>query len=596
LPKASDPGIRARRPRRASAGLWSLPFLIALTLSLLFALVAYDEVRRSDEVFAAEQRARLRTLLSDNAGSETLDPNALSAIARRAGIADLSFSGEPLTGRESQPLLDRSGRIVGFFSWTRPQPAMGAVQRLLPPLGTFILLLTGFAGVLAWRVRSVRRRLEETREEAARAADTDKLTGLANHAGTLARLEQALASRRAEETVTFALLALDGLSAAHLGALGHDELIAEVARRLTEALPPNALCGRVASAEFAVVLTTDGDTHADTVLRSALDEIGKAYWIETAVRLNAHLGFAQAPMHGATRTALARRAELALRAAGKKGPGTLISFAPELDETSAEHAFIQRELGRALTANALEVHFQPIVAAAGGALVGVEALLRWGHPERGSIPPATFIPVAEQMGLMDSLGAFVLRRALQEAKRWPGIYVAVNLSPLQVRHNGIVELVRQSLAEAGVPASRLMLEITEGVLVDNPDEMVRRIEDLHAVGVRIALDDFGSGYSNLGYLQRFPLDKIKIDKSFVEALGTSGNGGVIVQAIVALGRALGLSITVEGVETEQQRVLLRLAGCDEMQGFLFGKPAPARSIDRLLKRAGGAESSRALTA
>jgi EAL domain-containing protein (putative c-di-GMP-specific phosphodiesterase class I) len=141
------------------------------------------------------------------------------------------------------------------------------------------------------------------------------------------------------------------------------------------------------------------------------------------------------------------------------------------------------------------------------------------------------------------------------------------------------------LAESGVAPSRLMLEITEGVLIDNPDEMVKRMEDLHALGVRIALDDFGSGYSNLGYLQRFPLDKLKIDRSFVIALGDSSNGGVIVQAIVGLGRALGLTVLVEGVETEQQRVLLRLAGCDEMQGFLFAKPAPAKTIDRLLAQA-----------
>ena len=164
--------------------------------------------------------------------------------------------------------------------------------------------------------------------------------------------------------------------------------------------------------------------------------------------------------------------------------------------------------------------------------------------------------------------------------------MAVNLSPLQVRDRAIVELVRSALAESGVPPSRLMLEITEGVLIDNPDEMVKRIEDLHALGVRIALDDFGSGYSNLGYLQRFPLDKLKIDRSFVNALGSSANGGVIIQAIVALGRALGLTVVVEGVETEQQRVLLRLAGCDEMQGFLFAKPAPAKAIDRLLGKSG----------
>jgi EAL domain-containing protein (putative c-di-GMP-specific phosphodiesterase class I) len=186
------------------------------------------------------------------------------------------------------------------------------------------------------------------------------------------------------------------------------------------------------------------------------------------------------------------------------------------------------------------------------------------------------------MGLIDRLGAFVLRRALREAKRWPDLYISVNLSPLQVRDPGIVELVRSALAESGVPPSRLVLEITEGVLIDNPDEMVRRIEALHALGVRIALDDFGSGYSNLGYLQRFPFDKLKIDRSFVTALGTSANGGVIIQAIVALGRALGLKVVVEGVETEKQRVLLRLAGCDEMQGYLFARPAPAKAIDRLL--------------
>jgi EAL domain-containing protein (putative c-di-GMP-specific phosphodiesterase class I) len=219
-------------------------------------------------------------------------------------------------------------------------------------------------------------------------------------------------------------------------------------------------------------------------------------------------------------------------------------------------------------------------------MVGVEALLRWTHPGRGTITPAAFIPVAEQMGLMDTIGAFVLRRALHEAKRWPeDLYVAVNLSPLQVRDETIVEMVRAALAESGVTPSRLVLEITEGVLIDNPDEMVKRIKDLHALGVRVALDDFGSGYSNLGYLQRFPLDKLKIDKSFVAALGRSSNGGVIIQAIVALGRALGLSVLVEGVETEHQRVLLRLAGCDEMQGFLFAKPAPASAIDRLLAQA-----------
>jgi EAL domain-containing protein (putative c-di-GMP-specific phosphodiesterase class I) len=186
---------------------------------------------------------------------------------------------------------------------------------------------------------------------------------------------------------------------------------------------------------------------------------------------------------------------------------------------------------------------------------------------------------------MDELGAFVLRRALQDAARWPGVYVSVNLSPLQARDRRIVDIVRQALHDCAIAPSRLVLEITEGVLIDNPEEMLKRIEELRAMGVRIALDDFGSGYSSLGYLQRFAFDKLKIDRSFVAALGRAPNAAVIVQAIVALGRALGVAVVVEGVETEEQRVLLRLAGCDEMQGFLFARPASADAVAALVAAA-----------
>jgi diguanylate cyclase (GGDEF)-like protein len=423
---------------------------------------------------------------------------------------------------------------------------------------------------------------------AARAADEDKITGLPNHAKTLELLDLALAERSDDEFITFALITLEGMEdvTAHHGVLGSDELIVAVARRLKEALPSQAMCGRIANDEFAVTLTADQTIDAEGIIRTALEAIARPHWIDTVVRVSTHAGFAQAPRHATTRGELTRRADLASRAAAKRGPGAIVMFDLSIDTVSTDQKFIHRELPRAISANELELHYQPIVSSHGGRMVGVEALLRWTHATRGIIPPATFIPVAEQMGLMDTIGAFVLRRALLEAKRWPDdLYVAVNLSPLQVRDSTIVDLVRSALAESAVAPSRLVLEITEGVLIDNPDEMVTRIKDLHALGVRVALDDFGSGYSNLGYLQRFPLDKLKIDKSFVAALGRSSNGGVIIQAIVALGRALGLSVVVEGVETEHQRVLLRLAGCDEMQGFLFAKPAPAKAIDKLLAQA-----------
>jgi EAL domain-containing protein (putative c-di-GMP-specific phosphodiesterase class I) len=249
----------------------------------------------------------------------------------------------------------------------------------------------------------------------------------------------------------------------------------------------------------------------------------------------------------------------------------------------AERNFIRQDLARALAARELDLHYQPIVNAEGGAILGVEALLRWTHPIRGAIPPAVFVRVAEETGLMDQLGEFVLRRALADGARWPGIYLSVNLSPMQVRDHKLVELVAGLLHDTRFEPARLVLEVTESVLIDEPERAKAGLEELRKLGVKLALDDFGSGYSSLTYLQRLPFDKLKIDRGFVAALDQSANAGVIIQAIVTLGRALGMSIVIEGVETEEQRVLLRLAGCNEMQGYLFARPSPREDIDRLLR-------------
>jgi diguanylate cyclase (GGDEF)-like protein len=588
------PRARARRMLSASRLIVVLATL-AVGATVLAGVIGYEMARQSDERLWAEQRASLRNAISEFrtlfGKSDAVDPRLVHMVEQSVGVKDLKFEKDPPAGeREMQPVMDAQGRIAGFLTWRKTHPMLRAMQRLMPFTVVVAGLLLGFAGFSLAQLARARRELAASEALARRAADADKLTGLPNHGKMLELLDRALAQRAGNEVTTFALIALDGIADAdvHLG--GSDELIVAVAGRLKETLPADTVCGRIGSDRFALIVTAGAAVSATAILRGALETIARPHWIDTVVRISAHAGFAQAPRHATSRGELVRRAELALAAAGKKGTGTIVGYERAIDTSSADEAFIRRELPRALSANELELHYQPIVAAQGGRIVGVEALLRWTHATRGPIGPAVFIPVAEQMGLMDTLGAFVLRRALGEAKRWPDVYVAVNLSPLQVRDASIIALVRSALAESGVPPSRLMLEITEGVLIDNPDEMVKRIRDLHALGVRIALDDFGSGYSNLGYLQRFPLDKLKIDRSFVAALGASSNGGVIIQAIVALGRALGLTLVVEGVETEQQRVLLRLAGCDEMQGYLFAKPAPAKAIDRLLgdgKSAGG---------
>jgi EAL domain-containing protein (putative c-di-GMP-specific phosphodiesterase class I) len=256
-----------------------------------------------------------------------------------------------------------------------------------------------------------------------------------------------------------------------------------------------------------------------------------------------------------------------------------------MDASFNDSRALERDLKRAIAQEDLRILYQPIVAADGSRIVGVEALLRWDHPEHGPIAPLVFIPAAEQAGLMDALGEFVLRRALSDARRWPELYMSVNVSAMQVRDRKFVELVARLLQENMIPPSRLVLEMTESILIDNPEEAKARLDALRGLGVRIALDDFGTGYSSLSYLQRFAFDKLKIDKAFVTPLGRSANSNAMIQAIVALGNALGLSILAEGVETEEQRVLLRLAGCHEMQGFLFAMPSTRDAIDTIVAEA-----------
>jgi EAL domain-containing protein (putative c-di-GMP-specific phosphodiesterase class I) len=253
-----------------------------------------------------------------------------------------------------------------------------------------------------------------------------------------------------------------------------------------------------------------------------------------------------------------------------------------MDVEFNERRFIERELKRALADKAIDVHYQPIISADGNRIVGAEALARWNHPVRGAIPPTAFIPVAEQSGLMGLLGELVLRRALSDARRWPGLSIAVNLSPVQVRDPALVDFVAEVIEDTGIEPSRVTLEVTEGVLIEDPDEAQVRLDALRALGVRLALDDFGTGYSSLAYLQQFRFDKLKIDKAFVDPLGPDGSSQAMIQAIVTLGRALGLKLVAEGVETEEQRVILRLAGCDEMQGYLFAVPGPREALDRLI--------------
>ncbi len=567
-----------------------LPVFLAGAM-IVFAAIGFTVTQFGESRLQAERHAALRLALDEFAGASgdvgRLDDGRLRLIEQRAGVTDLRFDAEPTpeAGRELQSLLDARGRIVGWFSWTADSAHFRAMDRLwalLAAVGAALAL----CAVLAVRgLRALLRSLESSTETVRKLTHQDELTGLPNHRVMIESLAEVLA-RRGSGIVVFALIDLDGFRDVNdtLGRAAGDTVLLNIAERLRAGLPAGALFGRFEDDEFAVIVSSD-DRQTATVLTEALRAaLLRPIFIDRMWQIAAGIGIAQAPEDGTTGEELMRRASLALRAAKREGRGRTRRFEPQIEADYAERRYLLRELETAISLQAFDVHYQPVVAANGGAIVGVEALLRWTHPSRGAIAPSVFIPLAEQSGLMSQLGEIVLRRALSDGARWSNLSVAVNLSPLQIRDPWLVDLVGAIMAETGMAASRVVLEVTEGILIDNPQDAQTRLQALRALGVSIALDDFGTGYSSLSYLQKFPFDQLKIDRAFVASLGASGNTGAIIQSIVTLGHALGMKVLAEGVENDEQRVLLRLAGCDEMQGYLFARPGPAAEIDKALAR------------
>jgi diguanylate cyclase (GGDEF)-like protein len=595
---AAQGRVRPSSDGAASAG-GSEAYILRIVVPLAIILVAvtiaclglgFVAARQADDRVEAGHRQALRgavealqAVAPDLSGN---DPRVIRILEEASGLKGLRFDDDlPDGDREVQTLLDRKGRIVGWLNWD-PERSATATMNGISPLA--VLLALGFVGLLAaalWHLRRLDLRLMTSQQQIRQHLQVEPVTGLPNRDDILDRLDRAAAARADDECLAFAILDLDGFRDAKdaVGEAGGDEVLLEVANRLRQAMPPDVVIGRLRSNhKFALMMPATDPSTALATAEAARLAISRPIWIGQALQVAASVGLAVAPRDGTEPAGLVRRADLALRAARRRGGGMAVGFAPGMETEFEEQRFIKRELGRALAARDFDVHYQPIVAAEGHAIVGLEALLRWNHPTRGAISPARFVPIAEQAGMMDQLGEFVLRRALSDAARWPSLYVAVNLSPIQVRDRKFVDLVAAVLAESSLAPSRLVLEVTEGVLIDNPDAAKSRLDDLRALGLKLALDDFGAGYSSLTYLQRLPFDKLKVDRGFVAALDHSANAGVIIEAIIALGRALNLSILVEGIETEEQRALVRLAGCDEMQGYLFARPAPREEIDRIM--------------
>jgi diguanylate cyclase (GGDEF)-like protein/PAS domain S-box-containing protein len=439
---------------------------------------------------------------------------------------------------------------------------------------------------------------ERRRAEAriAYMAHHDGLTNLANRELFQERLKQALEQAGAANKRVAALcLDLDLFKNVN-DSFGHpigDRLLKQVADRLKAEVRGNNLAARLGGDEFAVILASDvSPKEASDYAVRLIKLVSATYDIDgMEVVIGASIGIALSPGDGSSSEDLMRNADMALYRAKQDGGGVHRFFEKEMDRLAQKRRDMELDLRRALAGGEFELHYQPLVDISADRISGFESLLRWRHPEKGMIPPAEFIPVAEDIGLITPIGEWVLREACNEAVKWPAdVKVAVNLSPVQFRSRNLVQVVISALAQSGLSPKRLELEITESIFLAETEANIAILHQLRELGVRISMDDFGTGYSSLSYLRSFPFDKIKIDRSFVKDLAERPDCVAIVRAISGLGRSLNITTTAEGVETIDQFDWLRAEGCNEVQGFLFSAARPAAEVAQLLERFGNRAS------
>src|SRR3954447_22275854 len=431
-------------------------------------------------------------------------------------------------------------------------------------------------------------KMRQSEVELDRLARQDSLTGLANREVLRRALADALvsASRRKHCCSVF-LLDLDRFKAVN-DTLGHpagDTLLRLVSLRLRDEVGEMGQVGRLGGDEFVVVLPqAPSKKDLSRLAQGIIDSLSRPYTINgTVVSIGASVGIVTSDYDDRTSDDLMRDADLGLYAAKAAGKGCYRFFAPEMHEAARERQLLESDLRVALEKGELRVVYQPQVDASSEAVTGFEALVRWDHPEHGPVSPALFIPLAEEIGLINEIGEWVLRTACTEAALWPqNISVAVNLSPVQFKSVALPTNVRTVLSETGLAAKRLELEITEGVFLSNDEHVHDMIDSLKKIGLKLSLDDFGTGYSSLSYLQRVPFDKIKIDQSFVRgASDPESRNAALIRAMVGLAADLSMQTTAEGVETSEELMLVRNLGCSLVQGYIFGKPMPPEEAAQL---------------
>jgi diguanylate cyclase (GGDEF)-like protein len=529
-----------------------------------------------------------------------MDSDFMAAVGRTLLMPDLTLlaSPSPVQGTVSKPLLADDGSAMGYLSWTPRRPGQSLLLFLLPLVALGVI----GAGLLTWTM--IQRLKRASAELAGREAHSrhqalhDALSGLPNRQHFTERLQEALdelVQTRNGGHLVVAYVDVDRFKDVN-DTLGHqagDALIMAVAERLRAVMAPGDFLARFGGDEFAVLHWASGKETADRLAERLASAFRRGFDLQgQSLRMTASIGMANAPEHGDTPQDLMRNADIALYRAKDSGRDRAACFSIDMAAEIEQRRQIEVDLIDAIERKELTLSYQPLVSSANNRITSAEALLRWRHPVRGDISPGVFVPIAEEAGLMPALGAFVLSRAFEEAKRWPSIEVSINLSPVQFRHMDLPGLLKQLLREHAVEARRFILEVTEGVLMESSDRNRQMLEEIRGLGFKVALDDFGTGYSSLRYLCDFRFDKIKIDRTFVTGIDARRRSMTIIQSVIALGRGLGMEVVAEGVETEAEAQAMRLVGATELQGFYFSRAVPATEFDGLLE-ASNAEAPKA---